>query len=253
MSAATLEVRHGYTMADLHSMARQAVRADRSLASDVDTRYNAAWSAIALALCEAEEAPDRHNLVAVGWQAIYCEVKEMRGIFGFKDRDGTTETASAPRYVQYWYVRYERDDERIAERVAVHQIMPELGEIYRDAVIALAVHDDYRAAAESLGINYGTFNARMTVARREFRRHWFAPEAAPQVKTTDRRVGSYAKPLSQFCRNGAGPHEMTPENTQWRAPRKPGRRRMRVCRACEADRSKQRVAARQAARKGEER
>lgn len=242
-----LEVRHGYTMHDLHSMTKQAVRADRSLASDADTRYNTAWSAIALALCEADDIPDRHDLVTIGWQAIYREVKEMRGLFGFKDRDGTTEVASAPRYVQYWTVPPLHPDDDYAERVAVHQIVDTLPDTYRDAVIALAVHDDYQLAADSLGLKYSAFTFRMTVARKQFRELWFAPETAPPIKTTDRRIGSYAKPLSQFCRDGAGPHEMTPENTQWRAPRKPGRRLTRVCRACEQERGRKRVAARKAA------
>lgn len=242
-----LEIRHGYTMRDLDSMAKQACRADRSLASDADTRYNAAWSAIALALCETNEPPERHDLVTVGWQAIYREVKEMRGIFGFKDRDGTTEVASAPRYVQYWTVPPLRPDEEYAERIAVHQIMPAIPETYRDAVVALAVHDDYQLAADSLGLKYSAFTFRMTVARKRFRALWFAPETAPPIRGTDRRVGSYAKPLSQFCRDGAGPHEMTPENTQWRAPRKPGRRSMRVCRACEQKRGQKRWAAKKAA------
>ena len=238
-----LEVRHGYTMYDLHAMTKQAVRADRSLASDADTRYGVAWSAIALALCEAEDAPDRHDLVTIGWQAIYREVKEMRGIFGFKDRDGTTEVASAPRYVQYWYVRPERDDEIVAERVAVHQIMPKLGDVYREAVIALAVHDDYQVAADALGIKYTAFTARMTVARREFRRHWFAPETAPPVRGTDRRIGSYSTALRTHCSKG---HELTPENTYRRPNPKPGKRGERVCKTCETDRGKRRWAAKRA-------
>jgi hypothetical protein len=232
-----IEVRHGYTMQDLHAMAKQAVRADRSLASDMDTRYNAAWSAIALALCEAEDVPDRHDLVTIGWQAIYREVKEMRGIFGFKDRDGTTEVASAPRYVQYWYVRPERPDEAIAERAAVHQIMAVIPELYRDAVVALAVHDDYQIAAESIGVTYTTFTMRMTVARRQFRKHWFAPETAPPIKGTDRRVGSRNTELRSHCSAG---HAFTPENTYFR----PDRRRSRSCKTCEQIRGIARVAAR---------
>ena len=244
MNSTDLQVRHGYTMADLHSMAKQAVRADRSLASDVDVRYNAAWSAIALALCEADEPPDRHDLVTAGWQAIYREVKEMRGIFGFKDRDGTTEVASAPRYVQYWYSRPERTDDIIAERVAVHQIMDTIPELYRDAVVALAVHDDYQIAADSLGLKYGTFGARVNVARRQFRAHWFAPETAPPAKGTDRRVGSRTTELRTHCTAG---HELTPDNVYRRPNPKPGRRGERACKKCEQIRSQERWAAKKAA------
>lgn len=241
MSSAALHVRHGYTMADLHAMTKQAVRADRSLASDMDTRYNSAWSAIALALCEAEEPPDRHDLVTVGWQAIYREVREMRVLFGFKDRDGTTEVASAPRYVQYWYVRPERTDDIITERTAVHQIMATIPELYREAVVALAVHGDYKTAADSIGIKYTTFTMRMTVARRRFRTHWFAPETAPPVKGTDRRVGSRNTELRTHC---TADHELTPDNIYRRPNPKPGHRSERTCKKCEQERSQRRVAAR---------
>jgi DNA-directed RNA polymerase specialized sigma24 family protein len=244
MTAAT-HVRHGYTMQDLHSMAKQACRADRSLASDMDTRYNAAWSAIALALCEAEDPPDRHDLVTIGWQAIYREVKEMRGIFGFKDRDGTTEVASSPRYVQYWYVRPERADEGIVERAAVHQIMATIPELYREAVVALAVHDDYQVAAESLGIKYSAFTARMTVARRKFRMYWFAPETAPPIKGTDRRVRSYSTEPRTHCAKAG--HELTPDNIYRRPNPKPGHRGERSCKKCEQIRGQDRVAARRQA------
>lgn len=244
MNNAVLQVRHGFTMHDLDIMAKQACRADRSLASDADTRYNAAWSAIALALCEAQDAPERHDLVTVGWQAIYREVKEMRGVFGFKDRDGTTEVASAPRYVQYWYSRPERTDDIIAERVAVHQIMATIPELYRNAVVALAVHDDYQVAADSLGLKYGTFGARVNVARKQFRAHWFAPETAPPAKGTDRRVGSRTTELRTHCTAG---HELTPDNIYRRPNPKPGRRGERACKKCEQIRSQERWAAKKAA------
>lgn len=244
MNSATLQVRHGFTMRDLDAMAKQACRADRSLASDADTRYNVAWSAIALALCEAEEAPEWHDLVTIGWQAIYREVKEMRGLFGFKDRDGTTAVATAPRYVQYWTVPPIHPDEDFAERIAVHQILDTIPETYRVAVVALAVHDDYQAAADSLGLKYSAFTFRMTVARQRFRALWFAPETAPPVRGTDRRVGSRNTKLRTSCSKG---HELTPENTYRRPNPKPGRRGERVCKTCEQDRSRARVAAKKLA------
>jgi hypothetical protein len=247
MTASQIEVRHGFTMQDLNSMTKQAVRADRSMASDADTRFNAAWSAIAEALCAAEEPPERHDLITVGWQAIYREVKEMRHVFGFAGKDGTTEVASAPRFVQYWTVPPAHPDEGLVERLAVHQVLATIPDLYRDAVVALAVHGDYQAAADSLGLKYSAFTVRMSTARKQFRRLWFAPDTAPPIKGTDRRTGSYAKPLATHCRGGKGPHEMTPENTYRRPNPKPGKRGERVCRACDAERSKRRVAAKQGA------
>lgn len=240
-------VAHGWTMRSLDQVTRAAVNNDRSRASDADTRYNTAWSAIAEHLCAAEEPPTWHDLFTTGWRAIYAEVREMREIYGFKDRDGTTETASAPRYVTYWWQPPHRPEDSLLERIAVHEILATIPDLYREAVVALAVHGDYQAAAESLSLKYTAFTARMSVARKQFRAAWYAPETPPPIKGTDRRIGSRNKPLATHCKGGKGPHEMTPENTYRRPSPKPGKRGERVCRACEAERSKARIAARHAA------
>lgn len=234
---ADLTLAHGFSMRDLHAMAAAACRADRSLASDAHTRYDVAWSAIATALAEADEPPTRAQLVRVGWQAIYNEVREMRHLFGQRDKDGTNEVASSPRFRQYWTQPPAYPEDGLIERLAVPQILTRLTDVERAAVIALAVHDDHQAAADALGIKYSTFTQRMTTARRRFRAHWYAPETAPPVKGTDRRVGSRTRELPKYCQRGKGPHEMTPENTYRRPNPKPGRRGERVCRACESERN----------------
>lgn len=224
-------VAHGFTMADLHKMAAAACRADRSLASDAHTRYSVAWSAIATALCEAQDPPQRNELVQVGWQAIYNEVREMRHTFGFRDKEGTNGVASSPRFVQYWTQPPSQPDGAIIERLAVGQILATLTESERAAVIALAVHDDYALGAQALGVKDGAFRARLIAARRRFRGHWFAPETAPPIKGTDRRIGSRTTPLATHCLNG---HPMTGDNVRERPGRKPGHRKGRTCRTCEA-------------------
>lgn len=239
MSADTY-VAHGYTMRDLDQIAAAACRADRSLVSDAHTRYDTAWSAIAEALCVAQEPPTRADLVRIGWQAIYNEVRAMRHTFGFLDKEGTHGVASSPRFVQYWTLPPERPEEGMAERIAVGQILAVLTDTEQAAVVALAVHGDYARAADALGIGYSAMTVRMSTARRRFRTHWFAPETAPPIKGTDRRVGSRTRELPKYCRGGKGSHEMTPENTYRRPSPKPGKRGERVCRACETERSKAR-------------
>lgn len=234
-------VAHGYTLRDLDRLAASACTYDRSMASDATTRYEVAWSAIAEALCAATEPPEWHDLFTIGWRAIYDEVRNMRHLYGQRDKDGTNEVASSPRFRQYWTLPPVRPDEGLAERLAVGQILAVLRPTEREAVIALAVHDDYQAAAEALGINYSTFTQRMTTARRRFRAHWYAPETAPPVKGTDRRVGSRTQELRTHCRSG---HELSGDNVYRRPNPKPGKRGERVCRACEADRSKARWARR---------
>lgn len=232
-------VAHGYTMRDLDKLAASACTYDRSMASDATTRYDIAWSAIAEALCLADEPPQWHDLFTVGWRAIYAEVREMRHLFGQRDKDGTNEVASSPRFRQYWTLPPAYPEDGLIERLAVPQVLARLTDAERAAVIALAVHDDYQAAADTLGIKYAAMTARIGSARRRFRAHWYAPEAAPPVKGTDRRVGSRTQTLRTHCPNG---HELTGDNVYRRPNPKPGRRGERRCRACEKDRGKARWA-----------
>jgi DNA-directed RNA polymerase specialized sigma24 family protein len=224
------EVKHGYTIADIDSIARAAVRADRSLASDAHTRYDVAWSAIALALTEADHWPRREHLVRTGWQAIYDEVRQMRHTFGFAGKDGTRGVASSPRFREFWWHGTVQFEDQLVERLAVAPIIATLTDTERAAVIALAVHDDYLAAADALGLKMSTLTVRLSNARRRFCRRWFYPEAPPKVKGTDRRVEAHGKPPATHCGSG---HEWTPENTRWRKSQSG-----RTCRACERARAR---------------
>jgi hypothetical protein len=238
------EVRHGYTLHDLDRIAAAACRYDRSLASDAHTRYTVAWSAIALHLCTADEPPERYALIEAGWKAIYAEVREMRHTFGQTRDDPNAPVGSQPRAAQYWWVPPAEPEYGLVERLAVHQVMADLKPIFREAIVALAVHDDYALAADSLGIKYGAFGWRVNEARKLIRQRWYAPETAPPTTGTDRRVGSHGKPLRTHCSNG---HELTGDNVYRRPNPKPGKRGERTCRLCEKARSKARQAAKRAA------
>ena len=233
-------IRHGYTLRDLNRMARAACIADRTLSSDLTTRFDTAWSAIATALCEADQPPTRNALVETGWKAIYADVKAARRLYGVDSTGRSGEVASAPRYAAYWTHIPHQPDEGIIERLAVHQILATLPEHLREAVVALAVHDDYQKAAAALGIKYTALTVRMSLARRQFRARWFAPESAPPIRGTDRRVGSHSRGAPTHCPRG---HEYTPENTI----RRPSKPRVRRCRACDVARDAARRAAKKAA------
>lgn len=230
-------VAHGYTMGELGKIARAACTYDRSMASDATTRYDVAWSAIAEALCAATEPPSWHELFTIGWQAIYAEVREMRHMYGQRVKDGTNAVASSPRFRQYWTVPPARPEDGMTERLAVAQVLAVLRPVERDAVVALAVHDDYQAAADALGITYAALVSRLGAARRRFRGHWYAPETAPPTKGTDRRVGAYGRASATHCQAG---HEWAPENTRWARGRGGGSASVRRCRECERLRSKAR-------------
>lgn len=234
---ARTELLWGYTLRDLDRAARSAVVADRSLAMDSHTRYDIAYSAITEHLCSTDTAPHRQDLVRIGWQAIYTEVRDSYRSKGYRD-DGSM----APRFAAYWVQRVVPSPESaIVERLALPQVLAPLGDCYRDALEALAALNDYRAAADHLGINYDALVARLRTGRRTVLALWHEGETPVKTRRTDRRVEAYGKPPATHCGNG---HEWTNENTRWYQQTINGRfKRRRFCRACESDRTARRKAA----------
>jgi DNA-directed RNA polymerase specialized sigma24 family protein len=238
-------VRHGITLADLDGMARAAVVADRLLAMPSDERYAIAWSAIAEAVCAAETTPDRRWLVQTGWQAIARHVRDGLRQRGYADGERwSSEQPTMARFVRFWGrgVAPSPEDD-VVDRIAVMQVMAVLGEPYYDAVLALAVHDDYAAAAAALGVRYSTLTVRLSTARRHLLKYWHQGETPHLVRRTDRRVEVRNVELATHCSAG---HEWTPENTRFRNDMVRGRvKRSRACRACEVAHRARRKAANQ--------
>jgi hypothetical protein len=209
-------------MDDLDRFARTACRRAFASVGDVDTRYEVAWSGIAEALCGAEEAPWPEQLIRAGWLAIDHEMKQVGHLYGVAGPGMTLRR----RYV-YWVRREDTGhDLGVVEKVAVQQILPMLTEAQRDAVVALAVHNNYREAAAALGLKDSAFTMRLSKARVAFLAQWFAPETAPKVRRMDRRVTSYSTPPRTECLAG---HELVGENLYLHPVR--GRR----CRQCAHD------------------
>lgn len=243
MIASDVEVKHGYTLLDLDQMTRAAVIADRSMATDIQTRKDIAWSAIAEHLAASDEPPHRQELIRTGWQAIYREARDSFRQRGRPDEAWSTDDGFRPRFVAYWqdFTVTPSHEHGIVEKLAADQVLDTLTPIYRDAIVALAVHDDYRLAAEALGLKYSAFTVRVSTARRQLLALWFEGETPRKVRRTDRRVEVHGKELATHC--GAG-HEWTPENTRNRSRIVRGKlRKERVCRACEANRGAGRNAA----------
>lgn len=247
-SLRAMHIRHGYTLDDLDRMTKMALGADRLLAMDTVERHDIAWSAIAEALCAAQEPPHYQELVRVGWQAIYRHVRDGLRQRGYADgaRDWSSYNPTMPRFAQYWANRTEPSHEdRVVEKIATDQVLAAVGGPYRDAVVALAVHEDYVRAAAALGVRDGTLRQRLTVAREQFLCHWHEGETPPARRRRDGRVASRIAEPATSCSKG---HEWTPENTQIRQSMVRGRpKRQRVCRACERDRGSARRADRKAA------
>jgi hypothetical protein len=81
-----VELRFGYTLADLNGLARLAVHTAGAMAGDWHDRYDTAWSAIAEHLYAAPHWPPRHDLVRAGQLAIYAVVDGDRQAYGYYRR-----------------------------------------------------------------------------------------------------------------------------------------------------------------------
>lgn len=224
-------------MQDLQRITAASVSADRSMALGYADRHDIAWSAIAEHLCAAEVAPSRQELVRVGWQAIYRSVRASYRGRGYADGDyGRDGEPTMSRFMKFWGAPVTPSPEDwIVESTAVSQVMETLTPTYRDALVALALHEDYMLGAASLGINYKAFVFRIGVARKQVLALWHQGETPRRQRRTDRRVEAHGRALATHCTRG---HEWTPENTLTRYRMRQGKRHTsRACRACDRARN----------------
>lgn len=196
MSVPDALIAHGFTLADLHEIARLAVHTIGPMGMDWHERHDIAYSAIAEALYAAEDKPQRGDLVHAGRMAIYEVVREHRHHHGFykaKTIGTAGGTGSSPAFQRFWtHVGEEPWFDGLVDRLAVVQIWAILSERQREAITALAVLENYRAAAAHLGIKDQTFRSLLGRARKVFLALWHEGETPSKPWGTDRRVGSYA-------------------------------------------------------------
>jgi hypothetical protein len=185
-------LRHGYTLAQVSQLSVLAVR--RQLwyqAADFDERLEVAWAAIIEHLYTCDQPPLPSEVIRAGWQAIGTHVDKEHRFHGLDTHDRYAGiTGGFERY--WWYAARPAGspEERVAERVALAQIWPRLRPVHREVLAALAAHDDYGTAAESLGKSRKTFTQQVSTARREFLALWHEGEAPSRPWGTDRRVTS---------------------------------------------------------------
>lgn len=178
---------HGYTLADLHDIARHAVATDWSHhAADYLDRYDIARSATAEVLYAADAPPDRRDLLHAARAALNADVLadlRHRGV-----SHHTYDTAlNAVRYWTLSQVVHSHEDQ-VVDRRALAQIWPCLPDADREALAALAACDTYQAAAAALGLRYNTFHRRVRLARLRFLRLWHDGETPSGLWGHDRRA-----------------------------------------------------------------
>lgn len=163
----------GYSLRDLDQLARMAVRRVVSRYGDYHARYEAAWSGVVDALVDADEQPDRADLIYAGWRSVNAWAKTEAYQHGVLT---ATWTPSA-RFAAYWTSAAGSSPERlVVERRALDQIWPTLTVRQREALTWLALSDDYDQAAAAMGVSYGTFQVTISQARRRFFTLWHEGE-----------------------------------------------------------------------------
>lgn len=175
----------GYTLADLDSLTRSALSRGWGLRIGQPTRYELVWSAIAEALCAAQERPEPGELVRAGWAGLNEYLADERHHWGVT-RDGIMR----PSFFLYWdeVVRNSRSPEGpVVERLALAQIWGRLRADEAEALIALAAYGEYQPAADALGLKYYTFCARVRRGRERFLRLWHEGETPSRMWGRDRR------------------------------------------------------------------
>lgn len=185
------DLRFGYTLDDLNRFAHLAVRRLGPMAADWQDRVEAAWSAIAEHLYAAQYPPPEHDFVDVGMRAVrqiaYDDMKH-HGAAPHAAASGLRWAGSRPAFQRYWDgVGTSPSPERtVVERHAVRQIWPRLAPAQRRALLALAAHGDYRAAAAGAGLTYYSLCSAVRLARQQFLGYWHEGET-PRALWRDRR------------------------------------------------------------------
>jgi hypothetical protein len=184
-----VELRHGYTLAQLNRLAVFAVR--RGLfnqSADFNDRLEAAWSAIAEHLYASPTPPSVGEVVNVGWKAIGDWVRRDQQFRGQNTSDRYAGTRH--NFVRYWWTAAgptPSPENRIIERVALWEIWAQLRPLDREVLGALAAHEDYGRAAEALGKSRKTFTTQVAQARQEFLRLWHEGEQPSRPWGQDHR------------------------------------------------------------------
>jgi hypothetical protein len=186
--AADTELRFGFTMASLDSLARKAVYESHWRFLPFHEKYDIAWSAIAEELYASSEPPRPHDLIRLGDKAIAAQVESYGHMWGAYYSKPDREFK--PRFETFWWSQAKptpSHEERIVDHLAFRQIWPRLTQGNKTVLLALATHGDYERAAESLNKPYSTFTTQIWQARKQFLRLWHDGEPPSRVWGHDRR------------------------------------------------------------------
>jgi hypothetical protein len=194
--AGDIELPHGYCLADLERLTRQAVFYARwTTISLLAERYDVARYSIVDRLYDTtQEPPSARELTIIGKRAVCRYVDDEYQVHGVNPkewRDGVTSR----RFMAFWLdlVQHGSSQEsRVVEILAVRQIWPRLTLRNRRVLLALAVHGDYESAAKAVGMTRKTFIDKLSEARKQFLRYWHEGEQPSRIWGRDHKgIESY--------------------------------------------------------------
>ena len=192
MNVGGAEVRHGYSMARLHLLARKAALMSNAHAQPFAEKYETAWQAIAEHLSASEDPPVFYELTITGRTAVDQEFAQLSRSHGRHYGHGVGGGEPMQAFSRYWDWHARRPgspEDQVIDPLALRQIWPRLSDTHRAVLMALAIHGEYARAAASLGKTYRTFSSLLHNARRQFMRLWHEGETPPArlMWTTDNR------------------------------------------------------------------
>lgn len=194
MSDLTAEaVRYGYTLTDLDRLARSSASTAWAGGLDYTDKYDAAWHAIAELLYTADERPSGWALKVAGTNAITALAQNEGRHHGYDRHHPENGAGGRPYFQRYWTLAGRATpspEDKVVERIALLQIWPTLTGMQRQALLALAVHEDHQQAAAAIGKTPGTYRVHVKDARARFRALWHEGETPSRM--WGRSMGSLA-------------------------------------------------------------
>lgn len=185
-------IRWGWTLHHIDRAVRAGIHRNSAYAAcDTDERYAAGWHAAVELLYTADEPPTRGDLSRAAWYAAdhdTTRAAEHRG--HARSREATyTGRTDMPRWHAYWQTiarHTASPEEPVVERLALAQVWPRLTPGQQAALLALAAHGDYQAAADARGLSRGAFYRQVGAARHRVLALWWEGET-PRRGWRDRR------------------------------------------------------------------
>lgn len=172
-----------FDLSTIHRLSLDAARFTAFHQIDFKDAYDTAWHHIALHLIVNND-PTLRELKKEASSAVWREVNDRIKQHGYRDSKYWNGQWSAPRFCKYWVEDTSKRqsppwEESVLDTLAFHQVWPELSDRDQMLITALAIHENYQDAANSLGMTKGTYSESVRKARHRFLSLWYSPDPVP--------------------------------------------------------------------------